>query len=273
MLQRTAQRAVFLAIASLCCLALGGASTSAAAAENSTATRWELTGSRIIGCCCGSPCPCRIDKPPYHSHGCDATTAVHIDKGKIGATRMDGVTFAIVGRGFAENPDLNWAYVYVSDTITDEQLKALQGFLEEDSKSFGAKAKHLVGKFQGMRKVPLRYEVSSDKREYGVVSPGLLEFRTRSIILPGRKKPAVSSGIFDAFGDRFVHADAITHVLNDPQINQKWDLTDRQCNQADFRLTSAMAAKGGLGWGCWSAHRDLGSKEKYQEQLGTHPDK
>jgi hypothetical protein len=274
MCHRIGRRAAFLTVAGLSLVTVGSIPNALAAPEKKAgATRWEISGSRIIGCCCGSPCPCRINKPPYHSHGCDAITAVRIDKGKIGETRMDGVSFAIVGRGFAENPEVNWAYLYVSDTVSDEQVKALQWFLEEDSKSFGLKAEHLVGKFLGMRKVPLRYEVSSDKREYSAISPGLFEFRTRSIILPGRTKPAVSTGIFDAFGDRFIHAESITHVYNDSQIDRKWDLTGRQCNQAEFRLTSAMAAKGGLGWGCWSAHKAFGSGEKYQEHLGNHPEK
>ena len=30
---------------------------------------WEMHGSRLIGCCCTPPCPCRINKKPTHCHG------------------------------------------------------------------------------------------------------------------------------------------------------------------------------------------------------------
>ncbi len=242
------------------------AMTLVGSAPGQAAPEWELKGSRIIGCCCNAPCSCRINKPPTHAHGCDATTAVHIDKGRLGKTRMDGVTFVLVGRGFGENVDGNWGYVYVSDTATDEQVKALQGMMEGQIQSFGPKAPHLAGKFLGMRKVPMTYEVSSDRRLYSVVIPGILEFRTRSIILPGRTKPVMSTGIFDEFGDRFVHSEALVHKYNDPQSGHSFDLTGRQSNQADFRLNDRIAAKGGIGWGCWSAHASLGAKDKYQEQ-------
>jgi hypothetical protein len=260
--RRIARRAALPAVTALGIMLMGATVASAA-----SSTKWELRGSRIIGCCCASPCPCRINKPPMYAHGCDATTAVRIDKGTLAGTRMDGVTFIITGRGFGENVEGNWGYVYVSDKATDAQVKALQGMFEADAKSWGAKAPHLAGKFLGMRQVPMTYEVSADRRMYSATIPGILEIRTRAIILPGRTKPAVSTGIFDAFGDRFVHAEALVHTYKDPQTNYEWDLTGRQCNHADFKLTSAMAAKGGIGWGCWSAHASLGSKDKYQERI------
>ena len=74
----------------------------------------------------------------------------------------------------------------------------------------------------------------------------------------------------------FVHPECLTHTYDDTQIKQSWDLTGRQCNQADFNLNSDTAAKGGLGWGCWSAHAQFGSTDRYQEQIiqdRQHPKK
>lgn len=236
------------------------------------APAWELKGSRIIACCCVAPCPCRINKPPTNCHGCDASTVVRIESGQIGGTRLDGLSFAIVGRSFSEDPKLNWSTVYVSDRANEEQLRALTGLLEAGVKALGGRARHLAGSALGIRQAPITYEITADGRGHNARIPGILDLKTRSIILPGRTNPAVSSGIFDDYGDQFVHADCLAHRYHDSRIRRGWDLTARQANQADFTLNPERLAAGGIGWGCWSAHADFGSTERYQEQLIGHPD-
>jgi len=234
---------------------------------------FELIGSRIIACCCAAPCPCRLNEKPMHCHGCDHTDAVHVDKGYIGETDMSGVSWVVVGRGFGEKVDANWVYVYVGDQATDAQFKALQAMMTADLKAWGAKAEHLAGKFVGMRKAPITYRVSPDKNDYDCLIPGILELRTKAHYNPGHKEPVVSTGIMDAFGDRFVHADCLAHKYNDATINYSYDLTGRQCNQADFVLNEERVKKGGIGWGCWTANVQFGDKARYQEQMIEHDKK
>lgn len=243
----------------------------AAAGGVKQAPEFDLVGSRIIGCCCVAPCPCRINKKPTHCHGCDHTDAVHIDNGFVGATRMDGLTWVICGRGFGENSEENWVVVYLDDKATPEQQKALEGMLDHDIKAWGEKAKYLAGAFKGIKRAPVTYTVSGDKRSYSCVIPGTLELKTRAIVNPGHTEPIVSTGILDAFGDRFIHADAVAHVYKDEALGYTYALTGRQANWADFHLTPARVAQGGIGWGCWTAHADFNDKAPYQEQsIGHH---
>lgn len=234
--------------------------------DEPAAPKWTLKGSRIIACCCAPPCPCRINKPPFHCHGCDYTTAVHVDEGTLGATDMAGVSWVVTGRGFGERVEANWAYVYVSDNATDAQMEALKGMFDDMARTAGDKAPYLIGKLLGMRKVAVAYTVSEDRRQYDCVIDGILELRTKAIVLPGRDAPAMSTGIFDDFGDRFVHADTVVHTYGDKETGYSWNLKDRQSNQADFTLTSEQVASRGIGWACWSAHAALGSKDTYGEQ-------
>lgn len=231
---------------------------------------FELRGSRIIGCCCGAPCPCRINKKPMQCHGCDHTDAVHIDRGFVGPTRMDGLTWIVVGRGFGEKPEGNWVVVYLDEKATPDQEKALTDMLGGDLKAWGPKARHLAGEFKGVKRVPMTYTISSDRKEWTATIPGILELRTRAIVNPGHADPVVSTGIMDAFGDRFVHADPIAHKYNDAALKYHWDLTGRQANQAEFVLNPERVAKGGIGWGCWTAHSDYNDTGKYQEQMIEH---
>lgn len=226
---------------------------------------WDFEGSRIIGCCCMAPCPCRINKKPTYCHGCHFTEAIHVEKGHIGDVRVDGLDYAIVGRGFGEESGAGWSHIYVSDRATDAQYDALQKLMVQNVGALGPKAKYLAGDFLGFRKVPMTYTISADRREYGVTVPGVLTFSTRAITNPGRTEPVVSTGVLDSYGDRFVHAETLVHKLDDAKIQHSWDLAGRQANQADFVVGSTRVAAGGIGWGCWSAHAELGDTAPYPE--------
>ncbi|MGH7150191.1 MAG: DUF1326 domain-containing protein [Planctomycetota bacterium] len=230
---------------------------------------WELEGWRIIGCCCAAPCPCRINKKPMFCHGCDHSDVVHISKGRIGGVRVDDLDYVITGRVFAEDPKSNWTYVYVNDRASEEQYKAITDWLGAQVKGMGPKADHLVGKFVGARKVPMRSTVSRDRKEYGIEIPGILHFRTEAITNPGLASPVVSTGVLDAFGDRFVHAEAPVHKYEDAKLGYKYDLSGRQANQADFHIRSVDAVAQ-HGWGCWTANAALGGTGEYQERMLQH---
>jgi hypothetical protein len=258
--------AVLLAVVFSACTSTHTGSQASATTDVSS---FDLQGWRLIGCCCASPCPCRINEKPMRCHGCDHTDVVHVDKGYLGATDMSGVTWTIVGRGFGEDPSGNWVYVYVSDNASDAQFKALGDMLNADVKSWGDKAPHLAGKFVGMRKVPMKTTLSTDGLGYACKIPGILDLETRAIVNPGRTTPVRSEGIMDAWGDSFTQCHAVKHTFNDASINYSWDLTGLQANFAPFHLTPEKKAAGG-GWGCWTAHTQFGDTAPYQEQLHDH---
>ena len=248
----------------LAVLAAGCATSPAPAAK---AEAFRLEGSRLIGCCCAPPCPCRINKKPMQCHGCDHTDVVRVDRGYVGDVRMDGVTWVVVGRGFGEKPEGNWVVVYLDEKASPEQEKALVGMLSGDLKAWGPKARHLAGEFKGVKRVPLTYTISSDDRSYSASIPGILDIKTRAHINPGHTEPAVSTGIMDAFGDRFIHADCQTHRYKDAALGYDWELDGRQANFARFVLTPDRVARGAIGWGCWTAHSEFKDGEPYQEQI------
>jgi hypothetical protein len=258
----------FLPLVAVLLLVASSCSSSAARDEKANASpdSWNLRGWRVIGCCCTAPCACRINKKPSYCHGCDHTDLVHIDQGELGGVKMDGVSWTVVGRGFGQGKQANWAYVYVDERASEAQYKALGDWLSAGVAGLATKAPYLAGNFRGMRKVPMTTTVSRDKREYGVSIPGILELQTRAIVNPGHTEPVMSTGIMDAFGDRFVHSDALRHTFSDATLNEAWDLTGRQSNQAEFALDSARAAQGGIGWGCWTAHADFGDEAPYGEE-------
>ncbi len=252
-------------------LASGCASTSSNAADE-TEKDFELAGWRVIGCCCTPPCPCRINKLPTHCHGCDATTAVYVERGHVGDVELDGLSWVVAVRALGLDPSSNWTYGYVDEKATDDQFAAIQKLIEDKVARRYEKSPALAGKLVGIRRVPMTCTRSLDHPEYSVTIPGILEFKTRAHVNPGMSKPVVSTGIFDDFGDSFVHADTLVHRYDDPETGFHWDLAGRQSNQAKFALDDERLARGGIGWGCWSAHAELGGKERYVEELASgHP--
>jgi hypothetical protein len=232
---------------------------------------FDLVGGRIIGCCCNTPCPCRVNHKPTHCHGCDYTTAVHVDKGQIDGVRMDGLTWAVVGRGFGEDPKQGWHYVYFADKATPEQEEALKKFLTAGVEGIREEARpYLVGTAKGMRRAPITWTASEGTGEWSCTIDKVLELRSKTLVLPGRKEPATLVNIFDDFGNRLIQGKALKHTYNDPQIGYQWELTGRQINTAPFHITHARVAEGGIGWGCWSAHADFADTGEYQERSIGH---
>src|SRR4030095_12199601 len=112
---------------------------------------------------------------PSYCHGCDHTDVVHVDQGELGGVKMDGVQWAVVGRGFGQGLDGDWAYVYVDERASDAQFKALGDWLSAGVGGLGKKAGYLVGNFRGMREGPMQTSVARDQREYSVAVPRHLD--------------------------------------------------------------------------------------------------
>jgi hypothetical protein len=236
---------------------------------------WRLEGTRLIGCCCTSPCACRINKPPTYMHGCDSSTAVHIDRGHINGVRMDGLNWVVAGLSFAEDTKNNWLVVYLDDRMSAEQEKALRGWMEEGLKAMDPeKLKHLAGAFAGFRRAPIRWTSEKTGDAFRCEIPGIYDFSMKAIRNPGHPEPVTSTGILDDFGNSFVHGETLAHLYKDPTLPRDgWDLKGRQANYASFTLASDLPTTYTIGWGCWSAHKAYGTRDDYQERIPCHPKK
>jgi hypothetical protein len=237
---------------------------------------WRLEGTRLIGCCCTSPCACRLNKPPSYMHGCDSSTAVHIDRGHINGVTMDGLNWVTAGLTYAEDASTNWVVVYIDDRATPEQEKALRSWMEEGIKSLHpAKMKHLVGAFAGFRRATIRWTAEKSGDAFRCEIPGIYDFSMKALRNPGHPEPITSTGIMDDFGDSFTHGETLEHLYKDSALPREgWDLKGRQANYASFTLASDLSTTYTVGWGCWSAHREYGTRDDYQERTPCcHPKK
>jgi hypothetical protein len=54
---------------------------------------WMIRGPKIGGCNCNYGCPCEFNAPPTYGF-CEGLEAMHIDEGRFGAVRLDGLRYA-----------------------------------------------------------------------------------------------------------------------------------------------------------------------------------
>jgi hypothetical protein len=81
----------------------------------------------------------------------------------------------------------------------------------------------------------------------------------------------------DTVGTPLGPGQGFTPPAKDPDAQLKgydgWDLKGRQSNYAHYAIGSDLKTDYKLGWGCWSAHKDLNSSDEYEERMIGHPKK
>jgi hypothetical protein len=108
-------------------------SASALAAEGKAGgMAYDVKGSYYETCSCAVSCPCAAMMKPTEPH-CDAVMTFHIDSGKVGKVKLDGLTFitllrspkgAVVFESFGKG-EMDLFTMYIDDKATPEQREAL----------------------------------------------------------------------------------------------------------------------------------------------------
>src|ERR1051325_10629503 len=57
--------------------------------------KWTIKGREFLHCNCAYGCPCQFNALPTRGH-CQAVMGVEIKEGNHGATRLEGLRFAVV---------------------------------------------------------------------------------------------------------------------------------------------------------------------------------
>lgn len=80
------------------------------------ASRWKLSGHLLGACSCDWGCPCSFDAPPTYGF-CDGAYVWHIEQGRFGSTRLDGLSFAAFGQspGAIHEGNMTWLPIIERD--------------------------------------------------------------------------------------------------------------------------------------------------------------
>src|SRR5437899_11834647 len=94
------------------------------------ATKWSMEGTLLGACSCDWGCPCSFDARPTQGF-CEGGYLWHVQQGKFGDTKLDGVNFAWVGHSPGPLHEGNVTFVVIVDEKADPvQRRALDAIMD-----------------------------------------------------------------------------------------------------------------------------------------------
>ena len=144
---------------------------------------WALRGEYMESCNCDYLCPCIYTNPqgPVTYDHCTAVLAFRIDEGRSGATRLDGLKFALVVRSGKVMADGNWVFGAVVDEAADPaQRQALAAIAGGDAGGPpGVIRKNLVSDFRGIEYRPIEFTMTGLTRRLTI--PDIVSFEIAGV--------------------------------------------------------------------------------------------
>ncbi|HJU17659.1 MAG TPA: DUF1326 domain-containing protein [Stellaceae bacterium] len=149
---------------------------------------WSLRGAYMESCNCDYLCPCIYTNPqgPATQDHCIAAMAFRIEEGRHGATRLDGLGFALVIRSGKVMADGNWIFGGIVDERADAaQRQALAAIVGgEAGGPLELVRTRLVSDFRGVVYAPIAF--TEDGMRRAVAIPGLFAFEIEGV--PSRNR-------------------------------------------------------------------------------------
>jgi hypothetical protein len=149
-------------------------------------TRWQISGEYFEACSCDSVCPCPTSglaaRPTRGS--CDAGLVFRVDRGQRGATRLDGLSFAVLLHTPGPMIQGNWTVGLILDErASASQREALTAIASGQDGGPMAALAPLIGRFGGAEARPIT--ITQDGLRRSVSIPGALDLAIEGI--PGAK--------------------------------------------------------------------------------------
>lgn len=139
---------------------------------------WRLEGEWIKNCNCAFGCPCDFNARPTQGH-CEGLVAMRIDKGHYGATKLDGLCFAVtVHFPGALHEGNGQAQPILDARASSEQIEALGAILSGENADEGTLFhifSLIVTKQHDPIVAPFEFRFDQEGRTARMVIPGVLE--------------------------------------------------------------------------------------------------
>jgi len=190
---------------------------------------WKISGDYFEACSCDSVCPCPtsgLAARPTQGY-CDAGLVFHVERGVYGATKLDGLSFAVLLHTPGAMIAGNWTVgVIVDETATTEQRDALTAIASGQAGGPMAAVGPLVGTFAGVEAKPIRIERSGLRRSASI--PGSLDIAIEGIAGANQSEPVYFDNVAHPAATRLALAKASRGHMHAFGIN--WDDTTGKNN-------------------------------------------
>ena len=202
-----------------------------------TGVVYDLKGTLLEACSCGTLCPCWIGEDP-DGGSCDAFNAYHFDEGVIRGVDVSDLSVVNVVHipGNVLTPG-SWRIVqFVDERATDEQLQAIVDAYRGKLGGPLADLAGLIGEVVAVERAPIIHRTVDGRGTLNVgdvVAAEMEPFKG-----PDGSITTLRDSLFSTVpGSPAYVAKAHTHTVNLPQFGMVWSFTDRNAIQSDYRIT------------------------------------
>ncbi len=143
-------------------------------------TMWELKGDYFEACNCDVACPCIFSSYLPPDGHCSVIMACHLDSGRLGNTRLDGlnVFLAFYSRGPMDK--VKWKVaMYIDSKANKTQSEALEAIF---TKNLFASS---IGEYLGSRSAGIQYTI--DRKTRSLRIQGIADVEVEDFIGPNGK--------------------------------------------------------------------------------------
>jgi hypothetical protein len=225
-------------------------------AESSKKPSWKISGQLEESCSCNAACPCWFDSKPTMA-SCRGNQVLFIKHGRYGNVPLDGLAIA----NFVESPEdetmmqsfgkWNFSYLYIDDTASPEQRKAL----EEIGKTV---LPFSASKNRKVRFVPISRQIVGNEHRITVGKYGSFRGKLLEGGLGGAPRLKNPPGA-DPIHAEYQQGRAANVAYHD--AGQDWSFKGTNYMLGDFSVTSAQYQKYNAGLA-----QKMGSKKAPQKK-------
>lgn len=193
-------------------------------------TPWQLSGDYFEACNCTYVCPCvpsNMAAQPTKGY-CDVALVFHVDRGRFGKVKLDGLSFIVVAHAPGVMANGNWSVgLIVSEKAKPDQQQALTQIASGQAGGPMAAVAPLIGKFLGVERKPIKFQKKGLSRSVSV--PGVLDQAVEGMPSPSKKgEPLHIDNTLHPANPRLALAKATRSHLH--AFGLDWDDTSGQNN-------------------------------------------
>ena len=151
--------------------------------------KWELKGDYFEACNCEVGCPCVFLSSPT-SGECTVFLTYHIDKGRFGDTKLDGLNAAMAAYSPGHMMKVKWKVaLYLDSAANKAQADALGQIFGGKVGGPPAGLAPFIGEMLPTRTAPIQYRISGDR--HSVVIPKVADIEINDIEGAGKNKVSI----------------------------------------------------------------------------------
>ena len=204
--------------------------------EAATTVAYDLEGSLLEACDCGTLCPCWIGEDPDNGT-CQAVVAYHLDRGEIRGVDVSGLSFVgvafIPGNVLAGNMT---QVIFVDDDASEEQEQALLAAFTGELGGPLADLAELVSEVKEVRRAPISHTIEEGAGTLRVGDDTVLA-NMEPYRGPDGTETTLHNSIFSTVpGSPAYVGKAANYSVDIPEHGMTWSFEGRNAIQSDWKL-------------------------------------